>query len=463
MKLFEAKNQDALDKLAANGCLFLRRFLDYPLRPDADMNIFTDLCQGQFIRVLTSSDPRLVTQDGDVLTLHYDQSAGGGSIKERDKFSTRNPYVFDFTLIARYEDGSNKHVFAQDILDGKIKLQNSDGSEDTDTLNVLKQIRNAYVSTQRNVDDYINTRTAENERERERLERERIRQERQTAIEAATVELNNAVDSGDLERIRIAMERLEELDPARIRVHEIARQAAEGTETVLTSDETLEECRELGIVDPESFLCGWLAANVERMYAYIPYTVTKLGRRNNRYLHAFQASFGNCPERNSRSEAAARGGYALTPKFNDDLDPETAKRRKAGGTNQRDIALYVHFRNYSVKKAPRFVQVWIASHKSREGEVVTPGASVQRNSLVCHLFNDFGFPIAEVDDAARNQCRMRSTDQNSFEAGFAWPVRLTNAAQQEQEREPAHELDQDFPEPELVTASDYDAEPVAPF
>ncbi len=461
MKLFEAKNQEALDKLAANGCLFLRSFLNYPLRPDADMSIFADLCQGQFIRVLTSSNPKLVTQDGDTLTLHYDQSTGGGSIKERDKFSTRNPYVFNFTLIARYEDGGSKMIIAQDILDGKIKLHNSDGSEDRQTLNTLRQIRNAYVTTQRSVDDYVNARTAENERERERLERERVRQERRAALEAAEEELNNAIDSGDTERIRAAVERLEELNPARIRVREIARQAAKGTESVFKSDETLKECAELGITDAESFLCGWLAANVERLFAYIPYTVTKLGRRNNRFLHAFQASFGNCPERASREEARASGGYALTPYSNDHLDPEVAATRKAGGINQRNIALYVHFRNYAVKKAPRFVQVWLASHKSIDGEVVIPGATIQRNSLVCHLFNDFGFPIAAADDSARNHCKMKAKDQDAFTAGFAWPVRLTPTTPAV--REPAHELDQEFPEPEIVSASDYDVEPVAPF
>jgi hypothetical protein len=461
MKLFEARNQDALDKLSANGCLFLRGLLDYPLRPDADMSIFADLCQGQFIRTLTSSEPKLVTPEGDILTLHYDQSAGGGSIEERDKFSTRNPYVFNFTLVTRYEDGSSTRVFAQDILDGKIKLQNSDGSEDRKTLDTLKQIRNAYVTAQRNVDDYISARTAEKERERERLERERAKQERKAAQEAAEEELNNAIDSGDVERIKVALARLEELNPARIRVREIARQAKEGTAEALKSEETLKECAELGITDAESFLCGWLAANVERMFAYIPYTVTKLGRRNNRFLHAFQASFGNCPERASREEAKASGGYALTPYFNDDLDPETAEHRKAGGINQRNIALYVHFRNYAVKKAPRFVQVWLASHKSIDGEVVTPGATIQRNSLVCHLFNDFGFPIAAADDAARNRCKMKANDQEAFTAGFAWPVRLTPTTPPA--IEPAHELDQEFPEPEIVTASDYDVEPVAPF
>lgn len=460
MKLFEARNQDALDKLSANGCLFLRGLLDYPLRPDADMSIFADLCQGQFIRTLTSSEPKLVTPEGDILTLHYDQSAGGGSIKERDKFSTRNPYVFNFTLVARYEDGSSTRVFAQDILDGNIKLQNSDGSEDRKTLGTLKQIRNAYVTTQRNVDDYITARTAEKERERERLERERAKQERKAEQEAAEEELNNAIDSGDVERIKVALEHLEELNPARIRVREIARQAKEGTATALRSEETLKECEELGITDAESFLCGWLAANVERMYAYIPYTVTKLGRRNNRYLHAFQASFGNCSERASREDAKANGGYALTPYSNDHLDPEVAKHRKAGGINQRNIALYVHFRNYAVKKAPRFIQVWLASHKSMDGEVVMPGATIQRNSLVCHLFNDFGFPIAEADDSARNHCKMKANDPDAFAAGFAWPVRLTPATPPA--REPAHEFDQDYPEPELVTASDYDVEPVAP-
>jgi hypothetical protein len=371
--------------------------------------------------------------------------------------------VFNFTLVARYEDGGNKMVFAQDILDGKIKLQNSDGSEDRKTMDVLKQIRNAYITTQRSVDDYITARTAEKERERERLERERIRRESRAALEAAEEELNNAIDSGDTERIRVAVERLEELSPARIRVRETAKLAAEGTESVFKSPETLKECEELGITDAESFLCGWLAANVERMYAYIPYTITRLGRRNDRYLRAFRDSFGNCPERNSKKEAAAMGGYALTPYSNDDLDPEAAKDRIAGGINQMSIALYVHFRNYSVQKAPRFVRVWLASHKSKDGKVVVPSATIQRNSLVCRLFNDFSFPIAAADDAARNRCKMKATDEKAFTAGFAWPVRLTPAAPATPEvEEPAHELDLDFPEPETVSASDYDVEPVAP-
>ena len=122
------------------------------------------------------------------------------------------------------------------------------------------------------------------------------------------------------------------------------------------------------------------------------------------------------------------------------------------------IALYVHFRNYAVKKAPRFVQVWLASHKSKDGEVVVPGATIQRNSLVCRLFNDFGFPIAEADDAARNRCKMNATDENAFTAGFAWPVRMTTL----QNPASKHELDLTFPEPETTTASDYDVEPVSP-
>lgn len=461
MKLFEAKNQDALDKLSANRCLFLRGLLDYPLRPDADMSIYADLCQGQFIRTLLRNDTRLVTRFGEVLTTEYDQRGCGGSIKERDKFSTRNPYVFNFTVAARDEDYRPATVFAQDILEGKVKLQTSDGSEDKKTLDELKQIRKAFIDTQKNVDGYIAARTAEVEKNRERLERERVKQERKAAQDAAEEELDNAIDSGDVDRIKVALERLEDLNPARIRVREIARQAKEGTAEALKSAETLKECEELGITDAASFLCGWLAANVERMYAYIPYTVTKLGRRNNRFLHAFQSSFGNCPERASREEAKANGGYALTPYSNDYLDPEIAKHRKAGGINQRNIALYVHFRNYAVKKAPRFIQVWLASHKSMDGEVVLPGATIQRNSLVCHLFNDFGFPIAEADDSARNHCKMKANDQDAFAAGFAWPVRLTPATPPA--REPAHELDQDFPEPEITNASDYDVEPVAPF
>ena len=404
----------------------------------------------------------------------------------------RPPIVFAFTVVGTATDGSRRHrgVVAEAILSGMVSVVDANGNANTALLEKLRRINYLCRLAATDVNRFLNVENDEAaaaaraaaaeerharaaERRAEQEARRQRRADHDAAVAAAQADLGAAEEAGDIEAAEAAQARLDDLNANRIRVRELADRAEEQVTEVLSEDDAKASARSVGVPDDrdsmESFICGWLAANVVNQFAYVPYTVSNKGLRSRRYLNSLFNAFGNgVPARTSKAEARELGGYCLTPFWNKDLPEKERENRSANGVNQMYIALHTRFRNRAVTNAPAFVRSWLANHPSTKYDIdeARVQGTIQSRSLVSHLFSDYGFALGPADQSAINRCRARATDGDLFDYGFNWPAgkraplsappATTNAATADDM--PENELDIDFPEVEMPTASDYDAD-----
>ena len=265
--------------------------------------------------------------------------------------------------------------------------------------------------------------------------------ERKATIQAEDAELEAALAAGDQATIdRIAEARAARFDAdmqeKAAEAQQLAAAAAKEIEGTSTSDASLPED-----LDHLSFIYGWLAANVDYLYAKLP-GWDKFAERN------FLKRYPNVP----KTATAGEPGYSVT-----DGDKLTSGGYKWQLANE----YHVHFRRGAIQKAPEFVRAFLGSIRSkRTGEASQVKGNISSNTLAQYLIVDLGFWFDKTENTeAYRTCKNSASNAESFDLGYNW----TGAGKQrlvasfdaglEADLRP---FEQDFEDMPMDVESDYD-------
>lgn len=335
---------------------------------------------------------------------------------------------------------------------------------------ILKRLRDAFVPDIANREaeaaaakERADRAAAERRAEEERRAAERAqraadreaaaaRREERAEIRREQEELDAALESGDEERINAAREVMAQRYERQIDA--VLGQAREAQDAAVAAAEGLKEA-EVNPVDRYSFILGWLASNVDYLYAKLP-------GWDRSAEYAFCRRF---PEA-QRAEPRAPG-YSITP---------ADKKTSTGHEWQLANEYHVHFAPQAIKNAPSFVIEYLESFRSRKtGESSAVKTDMSSNALAVYLALELDFIFGKTSDSeAVRTCRMHAVNMESFEQGLNWAVDKRKGKVSRKLRTPAEkptfademsaELDDTFglafPDVEPVTASDYDEYPV---
>jgi hypothetical protein len=277
----------------------------------------------------------------------------------------------------------------------------------------------------------------------EKAAREARRQqnrERRATIQAEDAELEAALAAGDQATIdRIAEARAARFDAdmqeKATEARQLAAAAAEKIDETSTNDTSLPED-----LDHLSFIYGWLAANVDYLYAKLP-GWDKFAERN------FLKRYPNVP----KTTTAGEPGYSVT----DD------KLTSGGYKWQLANEYHIHFRRGAIQKAPEFVRAFLGSIRSnRTGEASQVKGNISSNTLAQYLIVDLGFWFDKTENTdAYRTCKNSASNAESFDLGYNW----TGAGKQrlvasfdaglEADLRP---FEQDFEDMPIDVESDYD-------
>jgi hypothetical protein len=265
--------------------------------------------------------------------------------------------------------------------------------------------------------------------------------ERKATIQAEDAELEAALAAGDQATIdRIAEARAARFDAdmqeKAAEAQQLAAAAAKEIDGTPTGDESLPED-----LDYLSFIYGWLAANVDYLYAKLP-GWDKFAERN------FLKRYPNVP----KTATAGEPGYSVT-----DGDKLTSGGYKWQLANE----YHVHFRRGAIQKAPEFVRAFLGSIRSkRTGEASQVKGNISSNTLAQYLIIDLGFWFDKTENTeAYRTCKNSASNAESFDLGYNW----TGAGKQrlvasfdaglEADLRP---FEQDFEDMPIDVESDYD-------
>lgn len=265
--------------------------------------------------------------------------------------------------------------------------------------------------------------------------------ERKATIQAEDAELEAALAAGDQATIdRIAEARAARFDAdmqeKAAEAQQLAAAAAKEIEGTSTSDASLPED-----LDHLSFIYGWLAANVDYLYAKLP-GWDKFAERN------FLKRYPNVP----KTATAGEPGYSVT-----DGDKLTSGGYKWQLANE----YHVHFRRGAIQKAPEFVRAFLGSIRSkRTGEASQVKGNISSNTLAQYLIIDLGFWFDKTENTeAYRTCKNSASNAESFDLGYNWAgagkQRLVASFDAGLEAD-LRPFEQDFEDMPIDVESDYD-------
>jgi hypothetical protein len=279
------------------------------------------------------------------------------------------------------------------------------------------------------------------EEEAAREARRQQNRERRATIQAEDAELEAALAAGDQATIdRIAEARAARFDAdmqeKAAEAQQLAAEAAKEIDGTSTGDESLPED-----LDYLSFIYGWLAANVDYLYAKLP-GWDKFAERN------FLNRYPNVP----KTATAGEPGYSVT-----DGDKLTSGGYKWQLANE----YHVHFRRGAIQKAPEFVRAFLGSIRSkRTGEASQVKGNISSNTLAQYLIVDLGFWFDKTENTeAYRTCKNYASNAESFDLGYNWTgagkKRLVASFDAGLEAD-LRPFEQDFEDMPIDIESDYD-------
>lgn len=438
-----------------------------------EYDAFKNACHAVFIRTLFDNDVHFLV-NGSIHQFDFMKGAGevidrseakktNGAARAAAKKLTSDKVIFDFTIgIRSLEDKKQSHITAEHIYNGTAKVVTKDGTENLEVLDKLKYIKTVALIAAKDPETFNDRVNAELEEIDKRARRTRSR--------AASRALDVALDAGDADEIEKAYAEVADARAASAEAEAAAAKAKhdEVVEDIRKTEE--EELELLGITDANSFILGWLAANVTYMHAQIPKYRRPNGTYDMRDVNIFRRRYGN----NNPQEVKSGPGYIVRDhKYYD----------TTGKLLQRYTAMYIHFANSATDLAPGFIRGFLDSFESERYHCPSKiGNPINSKSLAVYLYS-LGFTFTLTDPIAADTCRKSATNARDFELGFNW-TRLVKSGRKGRRGDdpvdivadgrasavPDHALDLNFPEPTVTTASDYGKDyadptkvPVAPF
>lgn len=439
-----------------------------------EYDAFKNACHAVFLRTLFENDVYFLV-NGSIYKIDFNKGAGevidrseakkaNGAARAAAKTLTSDKVIFDFTIgTIPLEAGESSRITAEHIYNGTVKVVTRDGTENTEVLDKLKYIKTVALIAAKDPETFNDRVNAELEEINKRARRTRSR--------AASRALDVALDAGDADEIERAY--------AEVADARAASAEAEATEAKAKHDEVVDDIRKtekeelelLGITDANSFILGWLAANVTYMHAQIPRYRRPNGTYDMRDVNIFRRRFGN----GNPQEVRNGPGYIVRDhKYYD----------TTGKLLQRYTAMYIHFANSATDLAPGFIRGFLDSFESERYHCPSKiGNPINSKSLAVYLYTQLGFTFTLTDPIAVDTCRTSAANARDFELGFNW-TRLVKSGRKGRRGDdpvdivadgraaavPDHALDLNFPEPTVTTSSDYGKDyadptkvPVAPF
>lgn len=411
---------------------------EYPLKDASGLKTFYDVCQSVFIAAFLSEDVYLKKEDklykadfryinkfaGDIVS----KADADNLTKRLQAKGSRAKAIFNFTVVGSpvdETDGKPRAFLAELIVRGDIAVVNADGSENNAFLEKLKLIYNLCSIAAEDPENYTEnakafmTKTAD---AAAKAERGRVRAERA----AIRRELDDAYESEDEDRIAAAQQAVIDLyavtqDEASNEGQTIHNRAVKEVDKKDT--ETLE------ITDVDSFILGWLAANVDYMSAAIPVKRRAKGQSDYSLVRSFERRYPD----STKAEKKGAPGYVVVPEYDE-----------RGRWAQQFNEYHVHFKRGAVQRAPQFVRDYLGNFESRRtgtGSIVQ--GNMSSNTLAAFLW-ELGFKFGLTDVAeAREGCRAEATVMTDFETGYAYDGTLKPTKSKPAEKDP-YDDDYDF-------------------
>jgi hypothetical protein len=210
-------------------------------------------------------------------------------------------------------------------------------------------------------------------------------------------ELAKALEAGDTETAnRIAQAHHERLEAA------LQAQQAEIKERVNTARTRVKTIVQPNVKDTLSFVYGWLAANVEYLYAKLPGW--------NRFA---EGDFLKRYPGVRRVATVGEPGYWLS-------DP--AKKTSGGYKYQLYSEYHVHFKRGVAQQAPECVRAFLDCFRSRmTGEASEFKGDTASKALATYLASDLGFWFDRTENTdAYRTCKAMANNKEDFELGYNW-------------------------------------------
>lgn len=423
-----------------------------------EYDAFKNACHAVFLRTLFENDVYLLV-NGSIYQIDFNKGAGevidrseakkaNGALNANAKKLTSDKIIFSFTIgLIPLDDGKHSHIEAEHIYNGTAKVVTRDGTENTEVLDKLKYIKTVAMIAAKDPETFNDRVNAELEEISKRARRTRSR--------AASRALDVALDAGDADEIERAYAEVADARAASAEAEAAAAKAKhdEVVDDIRKTEE--EELKLLGITDANSFILGWLAANVTYMHAQIPKYRRPNGTYDMRDVNTFRRRYGN----NNPQEVKSGPGYIVRDhKYYD----------TTGKLLQRYTAMYIHFANSATDLAPGFIRGFLDSFESERYHCPSKiGNPINSKSLAVYLYS-LGFTFTLTDPIAADTCKKSAANARDFELGFNW-TRLVKSGRKGRRGDdpvdivadgraaavPDHALDLNFPEPKVTTASDY--------
>lgn len=263
------------------------------------------------------------------------------------------------------------------------------------------------------------------------------RRERKNQIKQEEEALAKALEDGDQETVdRIADTRAKRYAQDMETALEQARHQHAEAVAQIDSDNSSSEL--LDGIDKMSFIYGWLAANVDYLYAKLP-------GWDYHAEHSFLSRFPNT----TKTDKAGEPGYSITP----------ADRRTSGGYKwQLSNEYHVHFKRAAIQKAPDFVIEYLRGFRSfKTGTSTAIKGDTANNAMAQYFIFDLGFNFGLTSESdAERTLRNLASDKKAFKLGYDWSNGSTALSVEDQAD--IAPFKQTYPDPDTTTASDYDTQ-----
>lgn len=388
-KLHEETNQRISTMFSANDIELAT--LKALSKEATDVAALTDLgnkCHAALVQLLWQVDPVINLNGIDYM---INISRGGGAFQNQPRTNTAktfNPYR-DISITLYLEpvdfttDGSGKFMSLVDILEGTVRITEP---ADNTLLNDITAIIECYHYAFDRVHFGADVAT---KRETDRAKAIARRQEEE--------ELKQALDIGDFETAN----RIAEAQHARQEEAEVTavnKAKSLGSEAIKQA----KEIRQPEVTDIPSFVYGWLASNVEYLYAKLP-GWNKFAEGD--FLRHYPGV--------TKVDTVGKPGYWVN-------DP--IKKTSGGYKYQLYSEYHVHFKHGVAQKAPECVKAFLDCFTSRKtGTASIFKGDTASKALARYLIADLGFWFDRTENTeAYRTCKLMANNKEDFELGYSW-------------------------------------------
>jgi hypothetical protein len=399
--------------------------LSKEVKDTSTLKDLSNRCHAAIIQILWEADP-VINLEGTEYVINI--SRGGAAIPTKPRTATAKTFDprrdLSMTLyldpLDPTSEAANKFIYIVDLLENRVQVVESG---DDNMLRTIADIVECYHYAF------------------ERLHfGEEVATKRKTARANALArkqeeeELKQALENGDTETINRIAEAQHNRQGA---AEETGKENAKRLGRAATKQ--VKDIVQPSVTDTLSFVYGWLAGNVEYLYAKLPGWNKFAEGDFLRYYPGVR-----------KVDASGKPGYWIN-------DP--IKKTTGGFKYQLYSEYHVHFKHGVIQKAPECVKAFLncfISNKTGTASILQ--GDTASKAIARYLISDLGFWFDRTENTdAYRTCKAMANNKEDFELGYNWveSQKAANAAERRTARKAAKAT---VAEPASVEASDFNPE-----